>query len=192
MTGQATRMTANGLTDELLLARFVKGDRDALGALAERHETHLLGLARGLLNGRSDLARDAVQETWVRVIRYGASFDQRSTVRTWIYRIVINQCKNIRRARQSQEPIAASRTPVAARAGSTDPGDRDSPPMEALRAAVSRLDRNKSDIILLCYHSGMTHETAAEILRIPVGTLKSRLHAALKELREALTPEAIP
>ena len=59
----------------------------------------------------------------------------------------------------------------------------------ALRQAVSRLPPAKQEIVLLCYHEGMTHEQVAVVLEIPVGTVKSRLHAALQELREQLASE---
>src|SRR5262245_51157650 len=61
-------------TDEDLHARFLRSDREALGQLAQRHEANLLGLASGLLNGRRDLAMEAVQDTWLRVIKYAKSF----------------------------------------------------------------------------------------------------------------------
>ncbi|MCH8805838.1 MAG: hypothetical protein IH986_07100, partial [Planctomycetes bacterium] len=81
-------MSDRGISDEQLLERFVKRkDRTALAALAQRHERALLGLAGGLLGGRRELACDAVQETWLRVIRYGESFNGRSSFKTWLYRI---------------------------------------------------------------------------------------------------------
>src|SRR5437773_12341501 len=91
------------LSDEQLLARFArKSDQSALGELARRHERALLGLACGMLGGREDLAVDAVQETWIRVIRFATSFHGRSSFKTWLYRIAINQCRNIRKM-QSRE-----------------------------------------------------------------------------------------
>ena len=82
------------LKDEHLLARFGAGEVGALGVLAERHEGHLVGLATGLLDGRGDVAQDVVQGAWLRVIRYGKRFEGRSSFRTWMYRIVINGCRD--------------------------------------------------------------------------------------------------
>lgn len=175
-------------TDEQLLATFVKGDRAALGELARRHERSLLGLARGLLGGGPAAACDAVQETWVRVIRYGHSFNGRSSFRTWLYRITINRCRDLRRRAptpQGDERIA--QTPAGGRA--SDQGSMVAERNQTLRDAVERLGEPKREVILLCYHEGMTHELAAAVLEIPLGTLKSRLHAALKELREHLCDE---
>lgn len=181
-------------TDELLLARFLKGDRAALGALATRYEPLLLGLAAGILRGRTDLARDAVQDAWIKVIRHGRSFAGNSSFKTWVYRIVINRCRDLLEREQRASKYA-------------DPGLRPSdssvepPPILAsqhtelngtLRSAVDRLAESHRLIILLCYHRGLTHTEAAEVLAIPVGTLKSRLNAALTELRNSLGLEVIP
>ena len=121
----------------------------------------------------------------MRVIRYGKSFHAGSSFKTWIYRITINQCKNIR------DSIRKT-TPNGLESQTDEPDHLPSPDTERsseLREAVAKLGQPRANVVLLCYHAGMTHEQAAEILQIPLGTLKSRLHAALGELRETLTPE---
>ena len=164
-------------TDEQLLARFATGDRAALGALASRHENNLIGLATGLLDGRRDLAQDAVQEAWVRVIKYSSSFAGQSSFKTWMFRIVINRCRDMRdagvRALRVEVPAAESSLRLATAEG------RD----EDVRAALQRLVPSTRLLLLLCYHRDLTHPQAADVLGIPVGTLKSRLNAALNELR---------
>ena len=178
-------------TDEALLQEFVRGRRVALGELAQRYERPLLGLATGLLRSREDLARDAIQETWVRVIRFGDRFNGRSSFKTWLYRIAINQCRNLSAGPQGSElPSPDGMKPPAG-----DPENEPSRIAESqeqnqrLRRAVDQLGPAKSAVLLLCYHDGMTHAQAAEILDLPVGTLKSRLSAALKELRACLASE---
>lgn len=176
-------------TDEQLLQAFVTGTRGALGELAQRYERKLLGLACGLLGGRRDLACDAVQETWVRVIRYGRGFDGRSRFKSWLYRIAINECRSLLDLQRRSETRAAA-VPGPVRippAPDERPGEADR--NDALRAAVAELDESKRSVVLLCYHAGMTHEQAAEILELPLGTLKSRLNAALNELRRSLKLE---
>jgi RNA polymerase sigma-70 factor, ECF subfamily len=186
--------TATGrLSDESLLSQFAQGDRCALEELASRYETALLGLARGLLNGNSDHAADAVQETWLRVIRYAASFRGQSSFKTWIYRIVINQCYNIRKKRtsiRSAEPstLPAGRSTPANPESSLEPRFTEDE-HQRLRDEVAHLAEDRRLLLLLCYHDGFTHQQAAEILEIPVGTLKSRLHAALNELRRRMPSE---
>lgn len=173
-------------SDEELLRAFCKGDRDALGILAQRHEHALLGVARGLLGSRQ-AAVDAVQETWVRVIRYGHSFNGRSSFRTWVYRIAVNRCRDLAamsRRGMTASPAALEAMPDRAAASAASP-ERDA----ELRAAVAGLPERQREVILLCYHEGLTHEQAADVLEVPVGTLKSRLHAALTELRKRLSNE---
>ena len=175
-------------TDEQLLKEFLGGRRPALGALAQRYERPLLGLACGLLGGSEAAAQDAVQNAWLRVIRYGRSFKGRCAFKTWIYRITINECRRLHGKNGNEQ---------AAQAIPDDCGE-DRPPdaaamrferNEVLQKALQRLHDRKRLVILLCYHEGMRHEQAAQILGIPTGTLKSRLNAALGELRRALPAE---
>jgi RNA polymerase sigma factor (sigma-70 family) len=175
-------------TDEQLLNELVAGKRRALAELAGRYERPLLGLAAGLLAGRRDLACDAVQETWVRVIRFAKQFAGRSSFKTWLYRIAVNQCRTLRGGGVVGEPVGAvAATP--ARDQRPEQAAQTADQNHALQRAVERLEADKQFVVLLCYHGGMTHEQAAEILEIPLGTLKSRLHAALTELRACLGAE---
>lgn len=166
-------------TDESLLRDFVRGRRDALGELARRYERSLLGLARGLLGGRDDLARDAVQDTWLRVIRYGKSFNGTSSVKTWLYRIAINRCRDLR-----ARPSPALNGPPEGHAAAV------SHDTSSLTHHLNTLSPDRRELLLLCYHDGITHQHAAIILELPLGTLKSRLHAALTDLRKAMASEA--
>ena len=185
-------MKLNTQSDEELIDAFRRGERAALGELARRYERPLLGLARGLLGYDDQGACDAIQETWVRVIRFAGSFNGQSRFRTWLYRVAINQCRNLWAAR-----------PKAVIASDSEPVNIDSEPppdhtaseaeyAERVRAAVEALSPEARAVVLLCYHSGMNHAQAAEILEIPVGTVKSRLHAALEELRARLKTENQP
>jgi len=194
-------------SDERLLRAFAAGDDAALAELARRYERSLLGLARGLLGG-DDLAREATQDAWVRVIRFAGRFDGRSSFKTWVYRIVINQCRDIRRKTRRRgheprrqhswpEPVqgtshAAGATGQESCGGHGAAGLAERERQATLRDAVARLPNDRRTLILLCYHDGVSHADAAEILRIPLGTVKSRLHAALAELRAALTEREWP
>jgi RNA polymerase sigma-70 factor, ECF subfamily len=169
-------------TDEELIKAFARGDERALQGLAQRYECSLLGLASGMLQ-RQDLAMDAVQETWIRVIRFSRKFDGRSAFKTWLYRILVNQCRSMRSAQR--------RRSVSLTSTNTIDKESDAEPVHAelqvsVAAAIERLPEAKRAILLLCYHRGMTHEHAAHILEIPLGTLKSRLHSALNELRSIM------
>ncbi len=182
-------------SDEALLAEFVSGRKAALGELASRYERPLLGLARGLLRGRGDLAQDAVQETWVRVIRFGGRFNGRSRFKTWLYRIAVNQCHTLSNSAAGGVGAAVGRSATAQDAERLDRPEQVAESTErcaVLRRAVDELTEDQRMVLLLCYHEGMTHGEAAELLEIPVGTLKSRLNAALNELRARLPVEMKP
>jgi RNA polymerase sigma-70 factor (ECF subfamily) len=183
-------MGRSSATDEQLIGAFSRGDRAALAVLAGRYERQLLGLAAGLLGGRADLACDAVQETWVRVIRFAHSFNGSSSLKTWLYRVLINQCHNLRASEGLMLP--AQPEPTDDRQATPEKTLRDSEQNNTLQTAVDQLPAEKRVVVLLCYHEGITHERAAEVLEIPIGTLKSRLHAALEHLRARLASEATP
>ena len=182
-------MSMDHRTDEHLIDAYRLGERAALSELARRYELSLLGLARGLLDGREQDACDAVQETWLRIVRYAGSFNGRSRFKTWLYRIAINQCRTLWTAR-SEVAAALENDPNTADATATPARTtEDAEYAERVRRAVADLSAEQRAVVLLCYHGGMTHEEAGEILEIPVGTLKSRLHAALEELRTRLKTE---
>lgn len=173
--------------DEQLLTEFVKGDRAALGELARRYEVALLGLASGVVGGQPEMACDAVQETWVRVIRFADRFGGRSSFKTWVYRIAINQCRSLLSARRIED--TGQSAGEVSRCDGPERAAEKAEQNHELRRLVEALDEDRRMVVLLCYHEGMTHESAAEILGIPLGTVKSRLHAALEELRDKLRLE---
>ena len=189
---------AGQAADQELLARFAAGDRAALGELASRHERALLGLAMGLLGSR-ELAQEAVQDGWVRVVRTAGPgspakgsagrFREQSSVRTWLYRIVINRCRDIARRERSQR----ARLNGKARPGHAgDSPAADAELRTALRRAVDGLSPVEREAVLLCHHADLTHVQAAEILRVPLGTLKSRVRTGLGRLERLLRSEVEP
>jgi RNA polymerase sigma-70 factor, ECF subfamily len=184
-----SHVMAVSATDKELLARFVRGQREALGELAQRYERALLGLSLGILGGQRDLAMDVVQETWVRVIRFGDRFDGRSSVKTWLYRIAINQSHTMLAKVNPATSSSPSTLDDLQQSEIAMTNAQTSERKNELSRAVQRLPLPKRTVLLLCYHAEATHEQAAEVLGIPLGTLKSRLNAALKDLRSALSPE---
>ena len=183
-------------SDERLFQRFAAGDRAALGELAGRYEVALLNLAVPLVGSR-ELAMDAVRETWLRVIRYAGSFNGRSSLKTWLYRIAINQCRSARAASSSGAPATETEPEAQARGSRDDLTSYKEDPThetvrkedsELLKQAVEQLPPDQREAILLCYMQGLTHTEAAESLEIPIGTLKSRIHAALEQLRAKVKP----
>ncbi len=180
-----TPQTCARPADTELLAKFAAGDRAALGELAGRHERLLLGLAMGMLGSR-ELAEEAVQDTWVRVVKAAAMFEDRSEVQTWLYRITINRCRDIARRERSQRARLNGKA-TSHRAASTTPADTDL--RAALRSALAHLSTIEREAVLLCHHADLTHVQAASILQVPLGTLKSRMRSAISKLQHTLRSE---
>ena len=179
-------------SDETLLRELGQGHGRALEELARRYERQLLGVAMGMMGGRRDLARDAVQESWVRVIRFAAGFNGQCQAKTWLYQIVMNQCWSLHTAIAGRREKTSDASCEGSSIESTRSVEDDAIRSErafTLRDAVGRLADEKREVILLCYHEGLTHEEAADVLGIPIGTVKSRLHAALEALRAMLSLE---
>lgn len=179
------------LSDERLLARFVSGEDEALGELARRYEGLLLGLCTGMLGDRA-LAIEAVQETWLRVIRHSRTYDGRASVKTWVYQIAMNRCRDLAKARSAgavRERTHHDRAEALRKAHTIETRSID----PRLERAVSSLEEHQRETVILCYHRGLTHRQAAEVLGVPMGTIKSRLNKALEKLRESLgSPGAVP
>ncbi|MCK4871412.1 MAG: RNA polymerase sigma factor [Phycisphaerales bacterium] len=178
-------------SDEALLHAFCNGDRDALGELAERYERPLLGMALGLAGGSRTVACELVQETWLCVIRSARSYRRRSSVKTWLYTILINRGRSWYAAQRGKAVHACLDVHHSASdsTAAPDASIRRSEQRARLTEALDQLPPARREVLVLCYHHDMTHEMAAEILRIPLGTLKSRLHSGLQELRQQLAAE---
>lgn len=175
-------------TDDHLFRAFQRGDRAAFEALAHRTEPSMLGLARGLLGGDSASACDAVQNAWVRIIRAASSFRGDSSVKTWMYRILVNECRRMKLVTKSTQSKQTDGSEVISER-SVLRAHHDSDVSTRLRAAVDDLSHAMREAVLLCCHRGLTQATAAEVLEIPLGTLKTRVRAGLHELRSALSME---
>jgi RNA polymerase sigma-70 factor (ECF subfamily) len=163
--------------DERLMERVLHGDAHALEALIERYR----GRLHGFLCRRSDLSRvdDLFQETWLRVVRGRASFDPARRFSTWLFGIANNLCRDL-----------ARRHAVATRDGHTAAlallGGKSEPPLDLrldVRQRLHALPDRLREVIVLRYFDGMAEREIAEIVGVPQGTVKSRLHAAVRCLR---------
>lgn len=127
------------------------------------------------------LAEDAMQETFVKVYRQYASFRGESSEKTWIMRIAINTCKDMRRTtwfRQVDRSVALGRAP--------EPYDEWDPSDDALITEIMMLPAKLKDVVLLKYYQGLSLQEIAQALQIPLGTVSTRINTAKKKLRAAL------
>lgn len=171
-------MTGEDAEDAAWVAAMAAGDTGALARLYERHAGVLLGLALRIVRERreaEDLLHDVFLEAW----RAAGDFDpNRGRVRTWL------AIRMRSRALDHQKSARVSRN--AGDAGLEivpDDSERTSPDHARVRAAVSALAEDQRRVLELAYFDGLTCTEIAERIGIPVGTVKSRLSAAMAKLR---------
>ncbi|MET8622362.1 RNA polymerase sigma factor SigM [Kitasatospora sp. NPDC004669] len=164
--------------DAALLARHVAGDPEAFGLLVNRHRDRLWAVALRTLGDREEAA-DALQDALVSAFRAAAGFQGRSAVTTWLHRIVVNACLD--RARRSATrrttPLDDDPQRLDTLVGSAEPAD--SPVVRAevhreLTAALAELPPEQRAALVLVDMQGYPVAEAAELLGVPVGTVKSR------------------
>jgi RNA polymerase sigma-70 factor (ECF subfamily) len=176
-------------SDEELMVRVQAGDEAALEGLIERWRAPLYGF----LHRRTDSASadDLFQETWLRVVRARARFDPRRRFSTWMFQIANNLCRDRYRRRGTiDRGRAALSAELGASGGRSTPSHADEidARLDVERGLAALPDRLR-EVLVLRHQRGMGEEEIAEALGIPRGTVKSRVHAAMRALREALAPQ---
>lgn len=183
-------------TDEQLFADYRRGEADAFRTLIDRHHDDLLRFLMRLVGGRQ-AAEDVFQETFLQIHTSGDSFDIERRFRPWLFTIAANKGRDYLR-RKGRRQVMELSAPIskAGSAGSGGDGTAfidllqiDIPPpssgMEAgelerqVQAALDTLSHPLREILLLSYFNRLTYAQIAEELEIPLGTVKSRLHAAV-------------
>jgi RNA polymerase sigma factor (sigma-70 family) len=177
--------TLASLGDGQLLDRYLaSGDETAFEILVDRHGPMVLGLCRRMLRDPRDI-EDAFQATFLVLVRTGRAIRDRSLVSTWLYRVayrVARQARTSTLRRRTFEPqVANLEAPVASEA--TDFAEIG----HVLDQELSRLPERYRAPLVLCYLKGQTHDQAAEELRCPVGTVRSRLARGRDLLKKRLT-----
>ncbi|MGW4898168.1 RNA polymerase sigma factor SigM [Kitasatospora sp. NPDC004240] len=161
-----------------MLARHVAGDREAFGLLVDRHRDRLWAVALRTLGDREEAA-DALQDAMVSAFRGAHSFQGRSAVTTWLHRIVVNACldRARRTATRRTGPLDDDPRRLDALLGSAEPADRPVVRAELTReltAALAELPAEQRAALVLVDMQGYPVAEAAELLGVPVGTVKSR------------------
>ncbi|MFW6108543.1 MAG: RNA polymerase sigma factor [bacterium] len=181
--------------DEELVAQARRGDDAAFGALVRRHQDGLFnGICR--MVGRREDAEDLAQEVFVKAYRHIARFEGRSSFYTWVYSIAVNvvishRRKQSTRRRQSTvslDAIVGDDGPFEVMDDAAGP-DRVSQQHEVgerIEQAIAQLEDDQRDIVVLRDIEGFSYEEIGELLGLPQGTVKSRLHRARLALREQL------
>jgi RNA polymerase sigma-70 factor (ECF subfamily) len=167
--------------DDLLVARCLHGDKAAFESLVERYQRVLFTVALRML-GDHDEAVDATQNAFVKSYEKLATFDRKRRFFSWIYRILFNECLNVRRDRKSREPL----TPDLAAVGSTSDLAEANERRRNVQAAILSLPIESREVIILRHFTELSYEQIGETLGIETKTVKSRLHSARQRLAELL------
>jgi RNA polymerase sigma-70 factor (ECF subfamily) len=184
-----------GNREAALIGRCAAGDQTACAELVSGHERMVFQLALHLLGDR-DEALDLSQDVFFSVFRTIHNFRGQSALKTWIYRIVINQARNRQRwwrRRHKSEQVSLDQH-VLLHGDLRQPGDDSSPDRafarkqlaERLWAALDRLPFDQRTVIVLREVDGLSYDDIAFSLGVAVGTVKSRLTRARQTLRRQL------
>jgi RNA polymerase sigma-70 factor (ECF subfamily) len=196
LTGSAGGGGAAGPTDEELLNRFRKGDdATAFESLVHRYERELFSYLRRYL-GNAEMAEDVFQATFLQIHLKKEHFEEGRRFRPWLYTIATNQAIDAQRRNRRHRMVSLDhRTGDEGDVGSlvemlsgceitADENMEKEEAREWVRGAIEELPDALKSALLLVYHQGLKYREAADTLGIPVGTVKSRLHAALHKLNE--------
>jgi RNA polymerase sigma-70 factor, ECF subfamily len=182
--------------DQRLIVECLRGDPAAFGVLVRRYQDRLYSTVFRLVGNAED-AQDVVQEAFLNAYQSLEGFKGDSLFFTWLYRIAVNAAISFKRKRRVVIPIDAARGGVSGVPRGVEPPDPSelSRPGHALeqeeqerriQRALSRLSPEHRAVLILKDMEGQKYEAMAEILRVPLGTIRSRLHRARLELRELL------
>jgi RNA polymerase sigma-70 factor (ECF subfamily) len=177
-------MTARSAEDRALIRRYLEGDVEAFDELMRAHEDRVFGICLRMMKDR-DQALDATQDVFLTVFRKADRYKEQAAFSTWLYRVSINTCYDHlrRRQRKRTETIPEHLDPSEPHSADVLRAVELRPDIEAALAGISPEFRAA---VVLVDLEGMSLDAAADTLDVPVGTVKSRLFRARKQLAREL------
>lgn len=185
------------VSDEELLRRCrADGDSTAFASLVHRYERELFSYLRRYL-GNAEMAEDVFQATFLQVHLKKEQFEEGRRFRPWLYTIATNQAIDAQRRNRrhrmtsldnrsgGSDDVGALVEMLAGDGRTADEQMQDEEAREWVRRAVDELPDTLKSTLMLVYNQGMKYREAADVLGIPVGTVKSRLNSALLKLNES-------
>lgn len=185
----ATPRPTPKVSDEQLIDRYRVGETQAFEALIQRYRQELFHFLIRFAGNRA-AAEDVFQETFLQVHLSIETFDTSRRFKPWLFTIAANKARDYLR-RMARRPAAPLSAPVGEADGQTfadfleadlpQPGDamEDAEMADRVRQAVEQMPDHLREILLLSYFQKFSYNQIAEVLGIPLGTVKSRLHAAV-------------
>ncbi len=180
----------NELQETALVRRCQAGDKEAFRMLVEQYRSLLFGTAYLMLRDRG-LAEDAVQEALMQIWKHLSSFRLKSSIKTWLVRIVINEVKQqLRKKRPSTIPLE-SLDEETGRLNEAETALIRSEERINLGLALNRLSPDQREAVVLHYYSELTVPEIATATKQREGTIKARLSRALDLLNEILSRDGM-
>ena len=178
--------------DHRLITECLNGDAAAFGVLVRRYQDRLYNAVYRWVDNAED-AQDVVQEAFLNAYQSLDSFKGEALFSTWLYRIAFNTAVSLRRKQRAVLSIEAYRngegkgepedpSPVSRPGHALEQAEQE----RRIQEALNRLSPEHRAVLVLKDMEGQKYETMAQVLQVPIGTIRSRLHRARLELRELL------
>lgn len=191
-----------GAADQDLVERFRNGDRRAFDEIVLRYQHRVYSLCYRWL-GEAEVAEEVAQDVFLAVFRSLSTFRGDASLSTWIFKVAVNHCRNRRlyrhrRGHGRHEPIDRPETEegpglqLADERARADAGSLRREASDVVQRALEQLDDDHRQILLLRDVEDLDYEEIADILDIPRGTVKSRLHRARAELASVIARSIRP
>lgn len=175
--------------DEALVRAIARGDTHALATLYDRHAPLMLGLAGRIIGGKSE-AEDIVHDVFVEAWRRAADYDeQRGSVKSWLLLRTRSRALDLKKSAGRARTVPTGDSVSLADFADGRGDGSEAPDRSRLRRLVSGLNADQREVLLLGYFEGLSCSEMAVRLVIPIGTVKSRVAAALSALRLALADQ---
>jgi RNA polymerase sigma-70 factor, ECF subfamily len=178
------------LTDEALMVEIGRGNAGAFAELYDRYGERMHRFFSRMLAGDTAKAEDLTQDLFLTIIEKPHLFDAKRKFSTWIYAIATNRCRNVYRKKQTVSFDAFDTTFDRPVLGNTsqyfDETDKERFDFE-LNQAIEQLDEMHRRCFILRFQEALSVHDIAEIENCPAGTVKSRIHNALKKVQSKLT-----
>ena len=179
------------ISDSMLLQRHLDGDSEAFGALMRRQEAELMAFLTRFM-GNLAMAEDAFQEAFLQLHISAGAFDTSKSLKPWLFTIAANKARDAMRSRSRKSAV-----PLDANIGGAEDQDSYASVMPSsvpapdknivnfeTRLAVEKIVESLPDplriVLVLCYFHDFAYKEIADMLALPLGTVKSRLHAAVR------------
>lgn len=178
------------MSDTQIIERTLGGEPEAFSLLVRRWERQIYGLTLRML-GRDDEAKDATQETFISAYRNLSKFRGEAKFSSWIYRIALNICNTKLRSRSKgtislEEQREATGFELAANLDDLSSNIQQEQITQHVRRALQGLPAEMRQVIIMKEYDGLKFSEIAEILGIPISTVKTRMYTGLTELRKRL------